>query len=109
MLKVSGVRSVLSGFGLAFFLAATSVMAGCGEQKPKQEKIDEIVKATARTRKIRAQADIQAIHSALQEYQIENGRFPARLEDLPFVKDRNIDTSWYAYDPASGQVRMQEP
>ncbi len=103
-------RTLLQGMGATIALGAfPSWLVGCGEQKPKQENIDDIVQAQERARKVRAQADIRAIHTALQEYQIQNGRFPGRLEDLPFVTDRNIDTSWYAYDPANGQVRMREP
>jgi hypothetical protein len=102
-------RTLLRALGATIILGAFPWLAGCGEQKPKKENIDEIVQAQDRARRVRAQADIQAIHSALQEHQIQNGRFPDRLEDLPFVTDRNIDTSWYAYDAASGQVRMREP
>ncbi len=102
-------RGRLCGLGTGVLLVTATLLPGCGEQKPKQEKVDDIVQAQRRARRVKAQADLQAINSSLQAYYAENGRFPDRLEALPIVQDMRLDTSWYVYDPASGQVRMREP
>ena len=94
---------------LAALLCGISLLGGCGERRPKKENIREVVEAQDRARKVKAQADLPAINAAVQEYYAENGRFPDRLDALPFIQDRRIDTSSYAYDPANGQVRMREP
>ncbi len=96
-------------FMLAAVLGATPLVAGCRDQGPKQENVREVVEAPDRARQVKAQADLQAINTALQEYAASNGRFPDRLEDLPFVRDRHLDASLYEYDPAGGQARLREP
>jgi len=96
------------GFRLAILFGGTSLLGACGEQKPKQDAAEQVLGAQERTKAVRAQADLQAIRTALQTYQLDNGRFPDRLEALPLVQDLRIDTSWYDYDPGTGQVRMRE-
>jgi hypothetical protein len=96
------------GLAAVILVAGTSFLGACGEQKPKQDAAEQVLGAQQRTKAVKAQADLQAIRTALQAYQLENGRYPDRLEALPLVQDMRIDTSWYAYDPGTGEVRMRE-
>ncbi len=109
MLSVGRARGWPAAVALAGFLGAIPILGGCGEQKPKQENINEVVQAQQRARRVKAQADLQAISAALQAYYAEQGRFPDRLDALPLVQDQRIDASLYAYDQASGQVSLREP
>ncbi len=108
MLSVRRVRGRRSVFALAVLLGGVPLLGGCGEQGPKKENVGEVVEAQRRAERVRAQAEVQAINTALQEYYAQNRRFPDRLEALPFIQDRRIDTSWYVYDAASGQVRLRD-
>ena len=109
MLSVGRARSWPAAVALAGLLGAGPIVVGCGEQKAKQENIDEVVQAQQRARRVKAQADVQAISTALQAYSVEHGRFPDSLDALPFIQEQRIDASLYAYDPASGQVSLREP
>ena len=109
MLSMGPARGRLSLYALGFLLGGGLLLAGCGEHGPKKENVREVVEAQDRARKVKAQADLQVINTALQEYYASNGRFPDRLEALPFIQDRHIDTSLYDYDPSSGQARLREP
>jgi hypothetical protein len=109
MLSVGRARGRLSAVALAGLLGVLPSLGGCGEQKPKEENIRDVVEAQQRARRVKAQADLQAIQTALQAYYAEQGRFPDRLDALPLVQDQRIDTSLYAYDPASGQVSLRDP
>ncbi len=109
MLSVGRARGWPAAVALAGLLGVVPFLGGCGEQKPKEENIRDVVEAQQRARRVKAQADLQAISTALQAYYAENGRFPDRLDALPFVQDQRIDASLYAYDPASGQVGLREP
>ena len=109
MLGGGCVRGWLSVFALAVPLGVVPLVGGCREQKPKEENIRDVVEAQQRARMVKAQADLQAISTALQAYYAERGRFPDRLDALPLVQDQRIDASLYAYDAASGQVSLREP
>ena len=109
MLSVGCARGWLSAVALAGLLGVVPPLGGCGEQKPKEEIIRDVVGAQQRARKVKAQADLQAIQTALQAYYAEQGRFPDRLDALPFVQDQRIDASLYAYDPGTGQVSLRDP
>lgn len=109
MLSVGRARGRLSAVALAGLLGVLPSLGGCGEQKPKEQNIRDVVEAQQRARRVKAQADLQAIQTALQAYYAEQGRFPDRLDALPLVQDQRIDTSLYAYDPASGQVSLRDP
>jgi hypothetical protein len=109
MLKAGRADGWLSAVALAGLLGVVVPLGGCGEQKPKEENIRDVVEAQQRARKVKAQADLQAVRTAVQAYYTEQGRFPDRLDALPLVQDQRIDTSAYAYDPATGQVGLREP
>ena len=84
------------------------VVVGCGEsQNPIQQYGEEVIQAGERTKRVRAQADMQAVKTAIQQYYIETGRFPARLTDLSLVQNQGIDPNLYAYDPATGSIHLR--
>ncbi len=56
---------------------------------------------------MKAQADMQAVKTAIQQYYIETGRFPASLTDLSLVQNQGIDPNRYAYDPATGSIHLR--
>ncbi|MGH7478003.1 MAG: hypothetical protein ACREJ8_00220 [Candidatus Methylomirabilales bacterium] len=88
---------------LSLFLAL-----GCGEgQNPIQQYGKEVIDAKGRVERVRAQADMKALETAIQQYYVENGRFPASLTELPLVQNQRIDVSLYAYDPATGNIQLR--
>jgi len=81
---------------------------GCGEgQNPIQQYGEEVLKAKGRVERVRAQANIKALETAIQQYYVENGRFPASLSDLPIVQRQRIDVSLYDYDPGTGNIQLR--
>ena len=81
---------------------------GCGEgQNPVQQYGKQVIDAKGRVERVRAQADMKALETAIQQYYVENGRFPASLTELPLVQNQRIDVSLYAYDPATGNIRIR--
>jgi len=81
---------------------------GCGEgQNPVQQYGEEVLKAKGRVERVRAQSDMKALETAIQQYYVENGRFPASLTELPLVQNQRIDVSLYAYDPATGNIQLR--
>lgn len=109
MLSARGVRGRLSGIALAALLGAAPLLGGCEERKPKEQNIRDVVEAQKRAKRVKAEADLRAIQTALQIYSAEHGQYPESLEALPLVRDQRIDASLYAYDTATGQVRLREP
>jgi len=81
---------------------------GCGEgQNPVQQYGEEVLKAKGRVERVRAQADMKALETAIQQYYVENGRFPVSLTELPLVQNQRIDVSLYAYDPGTGNIQLR--
>lgn len=84
------------------------VAVGCGEgQNPVQQYGKEVIDAKKRVESVRAQADMKALETALQQYYVDNGRFPASLSDLPIVQRQRIDPDLYVYDPATGNIQLR--
>jgi len=84
------------------------VVVGCGEsQNPAQQYGKEVIDAKGRAERVRAQADLQALKTAIQEFYVERGHFPASLNDLPLVQNQGIDPTVYAYDPATGSIQLR--
>ncbi len=50
---------------------------------------------------------MQALKTAIQQYYIEQGRFPSSLSDLPIVQYQEIDPDLYVYDPVTGSVKLR--
>ena len=109
MLRTGRASSWLSAAALAGFLGLVVPLGGCGEQKPKEENIRDLVEAQQRARRVKAGADVKAIQAALQMHLAEHGRYPDSLDALSLVRDQRIDTSLYTYDPSTGQVSVREP
>ncbi len=83
------------------------VAVGCSEsQNPIQQYGEEVIQAGERTKRVRARADMQALKTAIQQYYIEQGSFPASLSDLPIVPYQEIDPDLYDYDPDTGRIRL---
>lgn len=96
---------VASGLVALLFLF---LALGCGEgQNPVQQYGEEVLKAKGRVERVRAQANIKALETAIQQYYVEHGRFPTSLSDLPIVQRQRIDVSFYAYDPATGNIQLR--
>ena len=84
------------------------VAVGCSESdNPIQQYGKEVIQAGERTKRVRARADMQALKTAIQQYYIEQGRFPSSLSDLPTVQYQEIDTDLYVYDPATGSIDLR--
>lgn len=84
------------------------VGVGCSEsQNPIQQYGNEVIQAGERTKRVRAKADMQALKTAIQQYYIEEGRFPESLSDLSVVQYQEIDTNLYVYDPATGSIHLR--
>ena len=84
------------------------LVLGCGEgQNPVQQYGKEVIDAKERVERVRAQADMKALETAIQQYYVENGRFPASLTELPLVQNQRIDVSLYAYDPGTGNIQLR--
>ena len=84
------------------------VAVGCSEsQNPIQQYGNEVIQAGERTKRLRARADMQALKTGIQQYYIEQGRFPASLSDLPIVQYQDLDPDLYAYNPSTGSIHLQ--
>ena len=73
------------------------------ERASKTSFVESVQRALA----ARDMADWKAMQVAINLYRAEQGRPPERLEDLPIVKERNIDASRWVYEPATGKVYMK--
>jgi hypothetical protein len=84
------------------------VMVGCSEnQNPVHQYGKEVIQAHERTQRVKAQADMRALKTSIEQYYIEWGRFPASLNDLPLITNQGIDTDLYVYDPATGDINLR--
>lgn len=82
------------------------VAVGCGEN-PFEQYGTEVIQAHGRAKKTRARANLQALRTAIQQYHIEEGRFPDSLTDLDLVYSEGFDLDLYTYDPATGSVQLR--
>ena len=84
------------------------VAAGCSDsQDPIQQYGQEVIQASERTKRVRGQADMQALKTALQQYSIKRGHFPESLDELSIVQYQRIDRDPYSYDPATGRIHLR--
>lgn len=84
------------------------VLLGCSEsQNPIAQYGNEVLGAHERTQRVRARADMQAITTGIQEYYVEQGRYPVSLTDLSLVQNQGIDPDLYVYDPATGNIQLR--
>ncbi len=76
------------------------------EAKKQAERASKtsFVESVQRALAARDMADWKAMQVAINLYRAEQGRPPERLEDLPVVQERNIDTSRWVYEPGTGKV-----
>jgi len=101
-------RNHVATASVALVLLFLFLALGCGEgQNPVQQYGEEVLKAKGRVERVRAQANIKALETAIQQYYVENGRFPASLSDLPIVQRQRIDVSLYDYDPGTGNIQLR--
>lgn len=82
------------------------VAIGCGEN-PFEQYGTEVIQAQGRAKRVKNRADMQALRTAIQQYHIEEGEFPASLDDLSIVQDQGMDPDLYVYDPATGSVQLR--
>jgi hypothetical protein len=84
------------------------VVFGCGEgQNPLQQYGEEVIGAKGRVERVRAEADLKVLETAIQEYYMEHGRFPASLTDVPLVQRQRLDPTLYVYDAATGGIALR--
>jgi hypothetical protein len=84
------------------------LVLGCGEgQNPVQQYGKEVIDTKGRVERVRAQADLKALETAIQQYYVEHGRFPASLTELSLVQNQRIEISLFAYDPATGSIQLR--
>ncbi len=107
-------------------LAVLLLVAGCGEQKAKQEAarqagtgaqpggttaqeqqaVESGAQSIQQALELKDRADTEALRSAIRQYRAAEGRHPESLEALPEVQEQGLDTSRWAYDPKTGEVRL---
>ncbi|MFQ5897544.1 MAG: hypothetical protein ACE5JN_04775 [Candidatus Methylomirabilia bacterium] len=84
------------------------VVVGCGEgENPVQQYAGKLISAPGQAGRAQAQVNMQLLRTAIQQYRIERGRFPASLTDLPVVQNQRIDPTLYVYDSTTGDVRLR--
>lgn len=60
-----------------------------------------------RAKLAQTRTDLGAIKDAVRNYQVDNGKFPASLEDIKSYLRGGVDLSLFAYDPATGAVSLK--
>lgn len=89
-------------------LLAVLVVAGCSEEKKTTEQYGKtLTGAIPESKRAATAVNVDAIRTALQEYQLEHGRFPDRLEDLPLVQNQRLDVSRLSYNKETGTVEVK--
>lgn len=116
MRSVNAGRGWRKGIWLAILLGSNAFLAACGDDGPKQAQepatppretvLEKAAKSVQQALEVRDEADTRALNSAIQQYYAEQGRYPESLKDLPYVRDRGIETGRWIYDPTAGQVRL---
>ncbi len=100
-------------------LAALLLLAGCGEQRAKQEAtqqggttaqeqkaVESGAQSIQQALELKDRADTEAVRSAIRQYHAAQGRNPESLEALPEVREQALDTSRWSYDRKTGEVRL---
>lgn len=111
------MRGELRVFGISLCLGAMFLAGGCGDRKPKEpeaqqpgtvkEAVDRATKAIPEALALRDEADTKFLETAIQAYNVSEGRFPESLEAIPEVRQRGLDTSRWVYEPATGKVALK--
>jgi hypothetical protein len=63
--------------------------------------------AIDRAKGAQAKEDINEVLTAVRNYQIENGKYPATLDEIKGSIRPNIDVNIYNYDPNDGTVTIK--
>ena len=71
-----------------------------GYSKGLATSLDEAKLAQTRT-------DLGAIKDAVRNYQVDNGKFPASLDDIKSYLRGGTDLGLFSYDPATGNVTIK--
>jgi len=71
-----------------------------GYSKGLETSIDKAKLAQTRT-------DLGAIKDAVRNYQVDNGKFPASLEDIKSYLRGGTDLGLFSYDPSTGNVTIK--
>ena len=100
-------------------LVVLLLVAGCGEQKAKQEAapqggataqeqqaVESGAQSIQQALELKDRADTEALRGAIRQYHAAQGRYPESLEALPEVREQGLDTSRWTYDPKTGEVRL---
>ena len=93
--------------------AAALLLAGC---KEGEEYLQTVMSAQDKAGSAAFQTSLKAYATAIQTYQLENGRYPARLTDVPEVASGRLpaDDPWgaplvFRSSGASYEVRSPGP
>ncbi len=74
---------------------------------PVESYVNGLKGSVERAKGAQAEEDIGDIRTAIQTYQMDNGRYPASLDAVkPYVR-AGIDMSKYNYSPADGSISLK--
>jgi hypothetical protein len=93
--------------------ADASAPAPAAPQQPESAK--EIVEgyqkglvgSVDKARLAQARTDLGAIKDAVKNYQVDNGKFPASLDEIKSYLRGGTDLGLFNYDPANGNVTIK--
>ena len=98
---------ILSALIIIFCLA---LVIGC-EDKPRtafDDYGDALIDTYQRGQHAGDIANLDALKKAIDMYRVENGSYPASLDDIQNFIRMDIDLSKYEYDPATGVVALRQ-
>ncbi|MGA2191944.1 MAG: type II secretion system protein GspG [Nitrospirota bacterium] len=61
-----------------------------------------------RARGAKTKVDMDAVQKAVQNFQLDNGRYPDSLDAIKGYIQPDVNLGSYAYDPASGTVSLRQ-
>lgn len=60
-----------------------------------------------KTRKLKMKSEMDALNTAVQNYYLENGKYPASLDEISSYTLSGTDLSAYDYDPETGRISIR--
>ena len=99
--------SILTALFIIFCLA---VFAGC-DDKPRtafDDYGDALIDTYQRGQHAGDIANLDALKKAIDMYRVENGNYPATLDDIQHLIRMDIDFSKYEYDSETGVVALRQ-
>jgi hypothetical protein len=79
------------------------------QEAPSSKEIVEkyehtLVTSMDKARAVKDKVELEAIGTAIRDYQVDNGKYPASLDDIKDRVSTGFDASKYTYHPETGTV-----